>query len=139
TVVVPPAQVLERFRDPSVDLRRTAVLAASPTPALSVCPPEADQAEMPSHHPNYVRITARLGCRGMVILTDNYFPGWHATVDGRAAEIIQVDGAVRGVAVDGGAHVIEMRYRPVSVMLGGLMTLSAAVLVVWVRRRDVRK
>jgi len=92
--------------------------------------------EMAVHRANYVRITATLGCRGMVILTDSFFPGWTATVDGRVAEIVEADGSVRGVAVDRGAHVIEMRYRPRSVMLGAAMTLLAGIVVLWVRRRE---
>jgi hypothetical protein len=138
-VVVPAEQVPLRFRDTSVDLRRTAILWAEPRPALEDCRADADDVDMPVHQPNYVRITARLGCRGMVILTDSFFPGWRATVDGRAVEIVEAYGGVRGVPVDRGVHVVEMRYRPLSVMLGGAMTLLAAALVVWVRRRDVRK
>jgi len=124
---------MPRFRDPAVDLRRTAILTKAPQPALSDCPPDADRVDMPIHHPNYVRITARMGCRGMVILTDSYFPGWRATVDGRSTPIVEAYGDVRGVAVDGGVHVIEMRYRPWSVMLGAATTLLAVALVLWTR------
>jgi len=35
--------------------------------------------------------------------------------------------------VDGGVHVIEMRYLPLSVMLGAAMTLLAVALVLWTR------
>ena len=85
---------------------------------------------MPIHTPSYVRITANLQCRGMVILTDTWFPGWRAKVDGNTVEIYQAYGGVRGVMVDGGRHVIEMRYRPWSVFLGGALTLLAAVVAV---------
>jgi hypothetical protein len=138
-LVVSAAELPARFDDPAVDLRHTAILTAAPRTALTDCSSDGDDVEMPIHHPNYVRITARLGCRGLVILTDSFFPGWRATVDGRAAEIVEAYGSVRAVPVDGGEHVIEMRYRPVSVLLGAAMTLIAALLVAWVWRRDVRK
>ena len=80
---------------------------------------------MPLHRPNYVRITANLQCRGMVILTDSWYPGWAARVDGKSARIYQVYGGVRGVVVGAGQHVIEMRYRPWSVILGASMTVLA--------------
>ena len=99
-------------------------------PIFGTCSGGEDDVQMPIHTPSYVRITANLQCRGMVILTDTWFPGWRAKVDGKTVEIYQAYGGVRGVMVDGGRHVIEMRYRPWSVFLGGALTLLAAVVAV---------
>jgi len=65
-----------------------------------------------------------------VILTDNWFPGWTATVDGRTTPVLQVDGAVRGVVVDAGEHEIRFRYRPWSVILGAAMSLIALAIAI---------
>jgi hypothetical protein len=40
-----------------------------------------------------------------------YFPGWHATVDGRAADVVPVDLALMGVVVPAGDHEISFQYR----------------------------
>jgi uncharacterized membrane protein YfhO len=74
-----------------------------------------------------------MGCRGMAVLADTWFPGWQATVDGRSAPILEVYGALRGVVVEQGVHRVEMVYRPWSARLGGLMTLLgiAGSLVLW--------
>ena len=69
-------------------------------------------------------------CRGMVILTDTWFPGWQATVDGKRAKIERAYGFVRGVVVEPGNHVIEMRYRPLSVYLGAGLSLLACGIVI---------
>ena len=90
---------------------------------------------MPRHEPNYVRIDAQMQCRGMVILTDTWFPGWGATVDGNPARIEKAYGIVRGVLVEQGNHTIEMRYRPWSVYFGAGLSLLAAGIVVAVARR----
>jgi hypothetical protein len=121
------------FRNPKVDLRDT-VLLESVAPDLQACAGE-DDIQMPAHTPNGLRITAKLNCRGMVVLTDTWFPGWRATVDGKSATIYRVDGAVRGVVVEAGEHVIEMRYRPGSVFLGLGLTLLAGAIVLVVGRR----
>jgi uncharacterized membrane protein YfhO len=65
-----------------------------------------------------------------VILTDTWFPGWTATVDGRRAKIECAYGFVRGVVVEPGKHTIEMRYRPMSVYLGAMLSLLAAGIVI---------
>jgi len=126
----------DALNSPQFDPRRTVFVETSPAPKLETCDPSGDAVRMTLHRANDVRITAHLNYRAMVILTDAWFPGWRASVDGRGAAVDEVDGAVRGVAVEAGDHVIEMRYRPWSVMLGGAMTLFAAALVVWVRKRD---
>ncbi len=122
--------------DASFDPLRTVLLAGEAAPELGACRPHDEDVQMPLHRPNYVRITANLECRGMVILTDTFFPGWGATVDGKSARIYQVYGGVRGVVADAGQHVIEMRYRPWSVILGALMTALAAVITILVSRRS---
>jgi hypothetical protein len=115
--------------DPQFDARNKVFLVGQVTPALASCSGADEQVEMPVHQANRVVIRARLGCLGMVILSDNWFPGWRATVDGRSAKIYEAYGFLRGVVVEGGEHTIEMRYLPGNVVLGGLMTLSAAILV----------
>lgn len=120
----------------NLDPLKTAVLTHDAAPALGSCQPTANDTEMTAHQPNRVVIDVDLACRGMVILTDAWSPGWRATVDGKAARIYEVFGGVRGVVVEGGEHQIEMRYRPMSVLLGGVLTLLAGMILVIVRRRE---
>jgi hypothetical protein len=138
-IVEPDLELLRaRFADPAVDLRRTALLSAEPRPALQDCPGR-DQVDLRLHAPNLVLIQARIPCRGLVVLTDNFYPGWSATVDGRASPILRVNGAVRGVLVEAGSHEIRMRYRPWSVGLGALMTLAATLIVAAAALRSGRR
>jgi uncharacterized membrane protein YfhO len=74
----------------------------------------------------------------MVILTDAWYPGWRARVDGRPARIHEAYAAVRGVVVEGGAHRVEFVYRPGSVMAGGALTaLGCLLAAVCARRRKL--
>jgi hypothetical protein len=123
--------------DPSFDPRQVALVSGRAAPDAGHCGNEADDVQMPSHLANRVRVTAKLSCPGMVILTDTWFPGWRATVDGKTAPIFEAYGGVRGVMVDQGSHVIEMRYRPVSVYLGGGMTVLAALITLAACRRNL--
>jgi hypothetical protein len=120
--------------NPAFDARNKVFLIGGEAPALA-CAGSDDEVEMPVHHPDRVEIRARLGCRGMVILSDNWFPGWIASVDGDRAKIHEAYGFLRGVVVEAGEHTIEMRYLPGTVVLGGLMTLSAAILAFVLGRR----
>jgi drug/metabolite transporter superfamily protein YnfA len=120
--------------DPAFDARRTVLLAGERV-ELGGCPATPEETQMPLHTPNRVFINVNLRCRGMVILTDSWFPGWRATVDGKSARIYEVYGGVRGVIAEAGEHVIEMHYRPLSVMLGAALSLLAALTVLVVTKR----
>jgi hypothetical protein len=100
------------------------------------CDSTGEDVRMLRHQPNYVSIRATMSCPGMVILSDQWAPGWRATVDGKAVEIHQAYEMVRGVVVGAGEHTIEMRYRPWSVFVGAGMSLLA-VFVAWASARSV--
>ena len=93
-----------------------------PPPHVEPCA-AADTVQLIEHAPDRLAIRAEMACDGMVVLSDAFYPGWRARVDHRPAEIHQVDGAMRGVAVPRGTHTVTMRYRPVSVYLGAALTL----------------
>jgi uncharacterized membrane protein YfhO len=115
---------------------QTAAIVVKQTPALENCSNEDDSILTPIHQPNFIHLQARMECRGMVIVTDSFFPGWRATVDGKSTPIYEVDGGVRGIVVEKGAHEIDMKYRPWTVFGGGAMTLLAAAIVALVCARE---
>ena len=128
-------QARDLLADPGFDARNGVFLIAENPPRLATC--AGEDVSMPRHTPNYVRIDAQMQCRGMVILTDTWFPGWRATVDGKRAKIERAYGMVRGVVVEPGNHVVEMRYRPVSVYLGAALSLIACgIVIIGVRRKS---
>lgn len=112
------------MNDPSIDLRTTAVMTGA-APVLAAC--AAGEAGVAKQTANTVTVNARVACRGMLILADTYYPGWTAQVDGRAAPIYEVDGALRGVVLEAGAHRIVFRFRPFSALLGGILSLFGVI------------
>ncbi len=80
-----PKQARELLVDNGFDARNNVFITAETPPRLSTC--TGDEVWMPRHQANYVRIEAQMQCRGMVILTDTWFPGWARTVDGKRAKI----------------------------------------------------
>jgi hypothetical protein len=122
--------------DSGFDLRRSAFVVGE-APRLENCG-ETDEVRFVRREPNRVVLEARMGCRGMVVVSETFFPGWIAAVDGRRVKLYAAYAALRGVVVERGRHWIEMKYRPVSVQLGALMTLAGlagAAALAWRRRR----
>jgi len=63
----------------------------------------------------------------LLVLADAYDPGWRATVDGAPARVVRANFAFRGVPVPEGGHVVELVYRPRSVVWGAAVALAAVV------------
>ena len=77
--------------------------------------------------PGVLVVEAEMGCPGLVVVGDAYYPGWRARVDGERRPVQELD-AVRAVRTEAGRHVIEFRYRPASVYWGfGLTMLGLSI------------
>ncbi len=91
---------------------------------------------------NQVRAETSGDATSLLVVSMNRSAGWSATVDGDAAPLVAVDGALMGVFVPAGDHVVRLRYLPRSFVAGAAVTgvALAAVLVAlvapaWLSRR----
>jgi len=88
-------------------------VAASP-----VCPASATSANpQPSAMvtrflSSYVQVTYDTACTRLLAYTDTWAPGWTATIDGISTPVLRLNGAIRGVIVPAGSHILEWSYRP---------------------------
>jgi len=105
------------------DLRSKAMIMGEPPGNLS-CQDAHDDVSVTKYAAERVTVQAKMSCDGMVVLSDTYYPGWDAKVDGKPAQIHEVDMAFRGVIVPAGTHQITFRYRPRSFIVGMAMTLA---------------
>jgi hypothetical protein len=125
----------DMVRAADLDLRKTAVMLRT-QPALAQCGGE-DRVTGFSEKPSQVWVNVEMACKGLLIVSDNWYPGWRAEVDGRPAEIWKVNTVIRGVVVNAGKHNVAMRYRPFSVYFGFAFTLvGLGAAIVLGRRRE---
>lgn len=86
-----------------------------------------------------VHVEVRAERAAVLVVSQAWFPGWHATVDGHAAPVVRADGLVLGVPVPAGNHHVVLRYRApgftAGVALSVLTVLGLLVSAVVVRRR----
>jgi hypothetical protein len=66
---------------------------------------------------------------GLLVLSDNYYPGWRATIDGAEAPIVRANRTMRAVAVPAGTHVVLFEFKPGSFYASVYASLSGLVVV----------
>jgi hypothetical protein len=132
-----------RLSSEGFDPRRTALFAGD-VPSLDKC--DGDEIRLLARAPNRIRIQAGMKCRGLLVLSETWYPGWIARIDGRDAAVVETFGSLRGVVVDSGKHSVDLIYRPMSVYGGAALTatgfLAAAVIAtagLLRRRRPARR
>jgi len=98
---------------------------------------------LPESNPNRVRVEARAEASAWVVLSDAWYPGWRAFVDGVQVDLYPADYLFRAVRVPKGAHRVEFVYRPllfgVGVAASAAGWLVLAGLFVWMKRSEKRE
>lgn len=120
---MPLAKIKTAVYDTQFDLlnvglveQRAPVLEAPPSPSRELVSVEY-------YDVNFIRLRVHALSRGLLVLSEIYDQGWRASLNGRAVPVLRVDGALRGVVVPAGDNLIELRYGPTSLWLGGILTL----------------
>jgi hypothetical protein len=83
-----------------------------------------------------VKVTASSDC--WLVVSDTWFPGWQASVDGESVDLYRANYLFRAVRLPRGEHSVEFTYRPVSFILGGSVTLLSLVILgvfLWILKR----
>jgi len=85
---------------------------------------------------NEIELAVRTAESVYLVLSDVYYPGWRATVDGAEADILRADYVFRAVFVPPGEHTIRMWFAPVTWYVGlAISVLTWGLVVVWQIRR----
>jgi hypothetical protein len=132
---------LRRLGEPDFDPLASVVLDEEPK---SILPADTgatnSRVAILSYEPSRILLDVDAEGNGILVLSEVYYPGWAAYVDGIPTEIHRADHALRAVEVEEGHHRVELVYDPPSVKLGTAVSLASlvAILVIAVRARVVR-
>lgn len=94
-------------------------IVAEPLTGLSI--------ELIEYSLHSVAVAVNTDSPGYLVLSDAFYPGWRASVDGQPEPICRANYAFRAVPVPAGDHVIRFEFKPVSWMMG--VVVSAVTLL----------
>ena len=127
--------VLATVRDPRFDetvrhrvaLFDSAAAVPSQSPSAELPPPAANQARVERMGWGRLRVTlaAPAAAGNALVVSENYFPGWRATVGQRDVPVHRANYSLMAVALPAGATEIELAFRSEPYETGKLVTLLA--------------
>jgi len=121
------AEILAALQDEAFDPAREVLLSGQQNPSQPFSDNCEDEVRLVSYDPEQVSVEVEMDCPGHFVLTDAYYPGWLALVDGQPSEILRADLYFRAVAVPEGQHLVEFRYEPASLKAGLALSLFAVL------------
>jgi len=88
------------------------------------------QATVTQYATDNVRIHTTASADAWLVLSDTYYPGWVASVDGQPTTVLRGDVLFRAIAVPAGDHDVEFRFEPASVRLGLAISVVSLLLLI---------
>lgn len=126
--------VLETVMNPRFDVQAAALFdPAAPVtaaPAVTTLPkPTGIVAHVESYAPGKISVSLDQAAPAgsALLVAENYYPGWHATADGKAAPIGRAQYSMIGVELPTGARKIELAFTSSAYETGKMITCIAII------------
>ena len=128
---------IREIYDQNIDLRDTVI-------ASQYMPFEENKsqgsARILSYLPSKVTVETESDGTKILVLSDAYYPGWKAEINGDDTEIIRVNHAFRGVIVPKGKNMIVFSYQPYPFFTGILVTIisiAISLMILFRKKKNV--
>jgi hypothetical protein len=125
--IADPEQALARLASDTFDLGKTAILAAP----LELSPPEVGTSTFTliTLTPTTLLAEVETSSQQLLVISQIYYPGWQATLNGQPVEVRRVNVIQQGIVVPAGKHTVQLFFYPGSFWWGSL--LSGVGLLLW--------
>ncbi len=134
-VVETEEELLRRLKAPDFDPQSTAYITQSEMKKLGRAippihfPEQSDTLEIIAYQPNQIELKAAPHRACFLFMSDNYYPGWKAYVNGEEQPLVKTNYAFRGLFLDKGEQRITLMFKPRTFIVGAWFSLIAVVCV----------
>jgi uncharacterized membrane protein YfhO len=95
--------------------------------------PEKKQLEssivISNYRENKVDLNTTTNTKSILVLLDNYYPGWNAYIDRKLTKVYRADYTFRAVVLPEGKHDVQLVYEPWSAKIGLFLSLGALFMI----------
>ncbi len=126
--VVKKDKIIETLFKPAFNIKKTLILEKNPS--INISSENSGSAKIISYEPSKVVIKTDAESSKLLFLSDSFYPGWSASIDGKKTQILRADYSFRAVSVPGGSHQVIFNYDPGSFKIGLALTMFG--FLVWI-------
>jgi hypothetical protein len=131
TEIISRSQMISRLLDPRFNMTSTILVETGHSQIFPEEPSYNESTSITYYGPTDMRITVNTGADGYLFVSDQYFEGWQAGVDGHTTEILRANYVFRAIRIQSGRHIVSLTYRPLSLLYGSVISvLSIGVMMV---------
>lgn len=131
------SDIMNALRNMSFDWRSSVVISGQNHTVQY--PSSENNVRIVKYEPAYIKILVNMTQPGFLVLSDSYYPGWNAYINGNRTEILRANYAFRAVALPNGENVVEFKYEPLSFYVGGLISLIGLLILIIAMQKSRRK
>jgi hypothetical protein len=89
-------------------------------------------AQVTFHSPNHLTVETQLDAPGLLVVSEIWYPGWKALDNGHETDMVRTNAIFRGVPLETGHHVVELQYRPWTVVTGAATSAVTALVLAFI-------
>ncbi|HLF15253.1 MAG TPA: YfhO family protein, partial [Bacteroidota bacterium] len=127
-VAASPDEAKARISDPSFDPMTEAVFEAAPPVVYDDSSRHRSGVTIDSYRLNQIRMTAVTEADGYLVLSEVWYPGWKAYVDGVETPVLRADWCLRALPITAGRHAVTMEFSPSGFRTGAWVSSLTLVL-----------
>jgi hypothetical protein len=113
-IVTERQQIIDEILSGATDIRETVILEEEPVRQhmSNDCAAgnSVKSAYIENYQPTRITIKTQSNCNSYVVLSDVYYPGWVAYVDGKKSPIYRANYTFRAIPITGGEHEVVLKY-----------------------------
>jgi hypothetical protein len=121
---------IERLLAEDFDGRTTTILEQALPAEVEVQPGASGAVEWLERQPDEYSLRVAPDRPALLVVLDNYYPAWHATVDGFEVPIWRANHTFRAIAVPEGEHTVVFRYASAPLRRGAYISLLVLTVLV---------
>jgi hypothetical protein len=120
--VIADSLAVGRLLGGQFDYRTTALLPEALPSGITIQPGAQGTVEWLERTPNAFRMRVQSDRPALLMVLDNYYPQWRATVDGNPVEVMRANYTFRAIPIGAGQHEVQFRYDPSNLRMPALVS-----------------
>lgn len=137
--VLPEGKILSYLTSQSFEPSQEVILEEKPAKFRPLKSKNPGKVRIETYRPNYLRIKVNALTNCFLFLSDSFYPGWEAKIDGRKVPLLQANYLFRAVPVKKGKHTIELFFQPEEAYLASRLSIATLLAISGVLLLNLKK